>query len=236
MRQIIIFFILTLVLLTGCNRSKSGDGKVEQEEEQAGESYFLIHDSAWGYGNESEIGKKVKDVFNKVKLEFGDQVFLNGEKEINGESYGRVTFKESDYWLKRESLAKALIVVEEREITTYLQADESYPAELTLEPGEIGIFIKEVAGFKEYNILNFRKGSNRAVGHVWLKADQKGLSAESLLVKEAYYLSQARYYLEVEKSDDDTMVRFLVDKGLRVSKTSGKSSFVTEMLKELQAD
>lgn len=239
MRQYIIFILftlLTLTVLTGCNRSKSVDGKVELDKEQVGERYYLIEDSAWGYGNESEIGKKVKDVFSKVKLEFGDEVVLSSEKEINGEEYGRVSFKESDYWLRRDNLAKQLIVVKEAGVSTYVQADEAYPSELTLEPGELGIFIKEVAGFREYNILNFRKGSLKAVGHVWVKADEKGITEESLMVKEAYYLSLARYYIDIEKSEDEAMVNFLVDKGLRVSKLSGTSSFITDMLKELKGE
>lgn len=236
MRQMIILIILPLILLTGCNRSKSEEGKVEHDKKQVGESYYLIVDSAWGYGNESEIGKKVKDVFNKVKLEFGDPLLLSSEKEINGERYGRVTFKDSEYWLRRDSLAKELVVVVEQDVATYLQADEGYPSELVLKPGEIGIFIKEVAGFKEYNILNFRKGSSKAVGHVWVKGDEKGFSRESLLVKEAYYLSLARYYLDIEKSEDRSMVNFLLDKGLMVSKNSGKNSFITEMLKEFKGE
>lgn len=231
MRRIFIL-LLTVALLSGCNRAKSEQERDELE--QVGESYFLIEESAWAYGDESEIGKKVKDVFNKVKLEFGDRVLLSSEKEIDGESYGRVSFKESDYWLKRASLAKQLVVVEESEIATYLQTDEAYPSELTLLPGDLGIFIKEVAGFREYEIVNFRKGSNRAIGSVWVKADEKGFSEDSLLIKEAYYLSLAHYYIDIEKSEDQAMVNFILDKGLRVSQLSGKSSFLTERLKELK--
>lgn len=232
MRNITISLITIILLLSlfSCKRSE-GPGP-EEKEERAGESHYLIEDGSWGYLHEEDIGKKLKDVTWKIKLEFGDEVELAGEKEIGGESYARVKVKDDEYWVKRAGLAEELVVVTGDKIVTYLQADSAYPAELTLEPGELGIFIKEVAGFRQYRIVNFRKGSNKAVGPVWIDAKEKGLTRERGVVKEAYYLSQAGYYLEVEKGDDLTMVNYFINKGLRVSKLSGKRSFVTEKLEE----
>lgn len=228
----LFIFIFSLLLIFSCTK------QFRNRDELYKAKQFIKENSVWVFSNKKDIGKKVKNVKKKARLEFGDKITVLENKLINEEKYYRIQLENKQkYWIKKDSLAKKIIVIMKKDILCYKFPDKNFAMNLKLQPGDLGILIKKNNNWLNIDFWAYRadkkNGKREFVGNKWIKNDKKVYTDKSNIVKEAYYLYQAYYYAFVDKGHEKNIAIFFLKKGLKISAATKKKSEITKMIKNL---
>ena len=108
----------------------------------------------------------------------------------------------SEYWVAANALVDKFIVITREDVLCYKQPDTDYADTILLQPGDLGLFSKEMDGWINAEFLAYRPvepgGEIKRVGSKWIKG---GYTEDLSTAKEAYYLSLAYYYLYSKDKD-----------------------------------
>ena len=222
MKGIVAVLGLTVVLIQpvfGCSKDedsesifsiKTGEKTAEENatdtETQPAAQQVTQYVKTWGvwfYQNEQDIGKSAKDVSNKQYMDFGSKVSTLETKDIEGKTYSKVMLPDrSEYWVGTNALVDKFIVITQEDVLCYKQPDTDYADTILLQPGDLGLFSKEMDGWINAEFLTYRPvkpgGEIKRVGSKWIKG---GYTEDLSAAKEAYYLNLAYYYLHSKERD-----------------------------------
>jgi hypothetical protein len=230
MKSIAVAFVVAVIFVLtifGCDRGndsesifsiKPGGGKAGEEVSEAETlqsaepvtQYVKIW-GVWFYQNEQDIGKPPKDVSEKQYMEFGSKVSVFEKKDIEGKAYSRVMLPDrSEYWVAANTLVDKFIVITQTDVLCYKQPDNDYADTILLQPGDLGLFAREMDGWINAEFLTYRSvepgGEIKRVGNKWIKG---GYTEDLSTAKEAYYLNLAYYYIYSNEKDVDKAVERL---------------------------
>ena len=219
MKKIIISSIILLCVfgvMTGCKKggAASGDVSSDQYVERIVENQtqYISDWSAVLYVNESEVGTDYKKLANDkyIILYFGSKVTVKSEKTIGKKVYYRVQLPDTtEYFAEKKLFAEKFIVINKEHVSTYSQPDLDYVTSLKLEPGDFGIYKKELNGWIQVDFYAYRSvkedGDRKWVGTKWI---QDGWTEDITCAKQAYYLYLATYN-ELQKNNKDKALEML---------------------------
>ena len=188
---------------TGGNTAEENVQETETQPAVQPVTQYVKTWGVWFYQNEQDIGKPSKDVSEKQYMDFGSKVSTLEKKDINGKTYSKVMLPDrSEYWVEAKALVDKFIVITQKDVLCYKQPDTDYADTIMLQPGDLGLFSREMDGWINADFLAYRPvepgGEIKRVGNKWIK---DGYTEDLSTAKEAYYLSLAYYYLYSKEKD-----------------------------------
>jgi hypothetical protein len=187
-------------------------GTDTQEAETAEpETMYVKNWGTWVISREEDIGKPLKEIKEKLYLEFGSKLYVLEEKSINERVYVKVQLPDtSEYWARKNTLVEKFIVITSNDILCYTQPDTDYADTILLQPGDFGFFIREMESWVNAEFLTFRPevpgGTYVRVGEKWINT---GYTEDLRTAKEAYYLNLAYYYIHSKEKDEKKAIERL---------------------------
>ncbi len=219
MKKILISSIILLLILgmmTGWEKGGVSDGDTTSDKKAESvvenQTQYVSDWSAVLYVNESDVGTDYKTLANDkfIFLYFGSKVTVKFAKTISKKQYYRVQLPDStEYWADKSVFAEKFIVINKEHVSTYSQPDLDYVTSLKLEPGDFGIYQKEMNGWIQVDFYAYRPlkdgGERKWVGTKWI---QDGWTEDIICAKQAYYLYLATYN-ELSKNDKEKALSML---------------------------
>jgi hypothetical protein len=207
---------MMLCSLSACKKGESAANndiaKENTESVVENQTQYISDWSAVLYVNESDVGTDYKTLANDkfMILYFGSKVTVKFAKTISKKQYYRVQLPDStEYWADKSVFAEKFIVINKEHVSTYSQPDLDYVTSLKLEPGDFGIYKKEMNGWIQVDFYAYRPlkdgGERKWVGTKWI---QDGWTEDIICAKQAYYLYLATYN-ELSKNDKEKALSML---------------------------
>jgi hypothetical protein len=215
---------------------KQGSDTQEEKTEEP-ETRYVKNWGTWIISHEEDIGKPLKEIKEKLYLEFGSKVYVLEEKEINDRTYVRVQLPDtSEYWARNDTLVEKFIVITSNNVLCYTQPDTDYADTILLQPGDFGFFIREMEGWVNAEFLTYRPevpgGTHVRVGEKWINM---GYTEDLRTAKEAYYLNLAYYYIySKEKDTQKALERLEKAQNANVDIETEITYVIEDLLNELQ--
>jgi len=183
--------------------SQKGGPDAREEHPEEPEIKYVKNWGTWVIAHEEDIGKPLKEIKEKLYLEFGSKLYVLEEKEINDRTYIRVQLPDmSEYWARNDTLVEKFIVITSNDVLCYTQPDTDYADTILLQPGDFGFFSREMDGWVNAEFLTYRPevpgGERVRVGEKWINM---GYTEDLRTAKEAYYLNLAYYYMYSKEKD-----------------------------------
>lgn len=232
----IYMLIIFLLLIIGC--TKNNNLRKSEKDSLYNTSQYIKDNYAWIYTNEHDIGKIISEVKNKIKIEFGEKVQVYEYKIVNEVKYYKIDYKNSKYWISKDSMSKGFAVIINNDVPCYdSQSDESI-LPIKLQKGAIGTIKIENDKWINIDIRSYYQLSSttnfyQLTGTKWIKNNKELISKDTDLAKEAYYYNLAYYNKNIIQNKNINDSIFFINKGLDTSKSTGKTSFITIKLKDL---
>jgi hypothetical protein len=211
-----LFFVLFVL---GCNKEPgdslnlfSKKAEIPPSEEQVQKPTMYVKEwGVWFYRNEEDAGKPSKEVKDKLYMDFGSKVTVLDEKNINGKDFFKVQLPDqTDYWVRKTVFVEKFIIINQKDVLCYKQPDLDYADTILLQPGDFGLFQREIDGWMLADFLAYRpkeSGGDRAVvGEKWIK---EGYTTDLRAAKEAFYLNRAYYYQFSKNKNREKAVEML---------------------------
>ena len=190
--------------------SKETEVTEPEEEQEKQNTKYVKNWGAWFYAHEEDLGKRLKEVKDKLYMEFGSKVYVLEEKIVNQKVYNKIQLPDKSlYWVDKDALIEKFIVITKENVLCYKQPDTDYADTIQLQPGDFGLFIKEIDGWVNAEFLAYRPavpgGDYDRVGNKWINS---GYTEDLKTAKEAYYLNLAYYYIySKDKSTEKAVER-----------------------------
>ncbi|MBP5706434.1 MAG: SH3-like domain-containing protein [Spirochaetales bacterium] len=224
--------IMLLCLLATCKKGDNTLNNIKNENNEAvveNQTQYVSDWSAVLYTSEADVGTDYKKLANDkfTILYFGSKVTVKSEKSINKKEYYKVQLPDtSEYWADKSQFSERFIVINKEHVSTYNQPDLDYVTAIKLEPGDFGIFKKEMNGWIQVDFYAYRSlkdgGDRKWVGTKWI---QDGWTEDITCAKQAYYLYLATYN-ELQKNNKDKALEMLAKANEATDKAETEISYV----------
>jgi hypothetical protein len=237
MKKILIIFSIITILLTisACKKSTQQTDNSKGSKDDSAIENTTQYVKEWGiiaFSKLEEVTKKPDEVKDKIYLEFGSKVNILKNKKVNDVIYYRIqTPDKNEYWAPKDNFTPKFIIINQTDVTCYLQPDQAYVSTIKLQPGDFGVFVKQIdeyinVDFKAYRKLKDSDDKKGWVGNVWIK---EGYTTDLNAAKQAFYLYLAYFY---EQKNDIKSAKESLQKAFE--KTDNANTEISDVIKSYQ--
>lgn len=232
--HILVLLLLILSIISGCAKIFKKK-EVGTRDEFYNKTQYVVSDKIYAYAYIKDIGKKVKQVDNKIKLYFGDEIITLDNVTINEKIYYRIKAADDrEYWLNKSAIVNKMFVVSAVDLACYQFPDDNSITTIKVQPGTLGIVRDTKEGWTKVEFWAYRKKTTgeqeEFIGVQWVKTNELTYLEGSDIIKEGYNLFQAYYYLFVDSAHSKEVADHFIKRGLKISAKSGQETPVTQML------
>ncbi len=246
LKKFFFLLLLAMVLIFSCKKNDAGEtinnnASADNNLKIYNATQYVKENGVYVFTNESDVEKQIKDL-DKDKylyLTFGNKVNVVDSKKIGKDEYFKIQLPDTTvYWAKRSFFAEKLITINQTDVLCYRQPDLDYATTIKLQPGDFGIYVKELndwicVEFRAYRPVKADGERKWVGGPYWIKT---GYTDDIMTAKQAYYLYLA-YYNSLIKNNDVLALENL-NRGLTI--TNNEDTEITyvirDMIREISPD
>lgn len=247
MKHIVLFVLASILFFFGCEGENGGiktffSKKMEttetSESQESEKTRYVKNWGVWFFKNEDDLGKELKEIKEKIYMEFGSKVFILDEKMVNERNYNKIRLPDtSEYWVNADVLIDQFVVITTNDVLCYKQPDTDYADTILLQPGDLGFFVKKIDGWVNADFITYRPtepgGEHQRVGNKWINT---GYTDDLRTAKEAYYLNLAYYYIySGEKNQEKAIERLEKALNINVDTDTEITHIIKNLLNELES-
>lgn len=236
------FLLLLIILVFNCKKNNSGEitnnnSIVDDNLKIYNATQYVKENGVYIFTNESDVDKQIKDLDkNKyLYLDFGNKVNVVDSKKIGKDEYFKIQLPDTTvYWAKKDFFAEKLLTINQTDVLCYKQPDLDYATTVKLQPGDFGIYVKEIndwicVDFRAYRPVKAGGERKWVGGPYWIKT---GYTDDIKTAKQAYYLYLANYNSLIK--NNDALALDNLNKGLTI--TNNEDTEITYVLRDMIKD